>query len=701
VSQRKPIEALFAPRSIAVIGASRNPGKIGHTVFHNLLHGPFEGKVFAVNPHADRIGDRVCHPTINSIGGPIDVAVVAVPVEQTKDVVEAAIRVPVKAIVVISAGFRESGDAGAAREEALADKCRKAGILLLGPNCYGVINTTLHMNASFARDLPAAGRISMVSQSGALCTAFLDWAAGAGVGIAKVIGVGNQAGLSEVEILHYLRDDPETTAVACYLESIADGDAFVKAAESVSEVKPMVVLRAGVSEPGRRAVTIHSGREAGADVAYVAAFKRAGLLRADSFEALCDAVLVLATQPLPAGNRIAILSNAGGPGVIAADAAARADLAVPHLSPEIARRLAEALPPGATIDNPTDLRGEATPKRVAAALAAVQDDPAMDAVLAIITPHGMIDPGETAAAMVEAPRTKPVVAALLGGRHGEEARRRLCAAGMAALPSPERAVAALRALHEYAAWRRRPPRVVTRFPVNRHRVERVLRRYARAGLTVVSEVDAKAMLKAYDFAVPPGMVARSADEAVEVAMRIGFPVAMKIISPQIVRKSDIGGVQLELSTSSQVRDAYDLMMARIAIKVPDATLEAVYLEAMCGEGHEVIIGMKRDPQFGPMLMFGLGGIFVEVMEDVSFYLAPITEDEALQMLAQTRSFPMLLERVDPLAIARGLQRISQLATDFPVVQVIDINPFIVRGSGESPMVADARMVLKEAPAHAR
>jgi len=705
VTQRKPIEALFAPRSIAVVGASRTPGKIGHTVLRNLVEGGFGGRIYAVNPKGDKVLGRVCHPTIGSVGGPVDVVVVAVPLAQTERVVEDALRVPAKALVVISAGFRESGPEGAAREEALAEKCRKAGVLLLGPNCYGVLNTALGMNASFAREMPSAGGISMVSQSGALCTAFLDWAAGTGAGIAKVIGVGNQAGLNEVEILQFLRDDPDTCAVACYLESITDGDAFVKAAEAVSERKPVVVLRGGVSVPGRRAVTIHSGRQAGDDEAYGAAFKRAGLLRAESFEGLCDAVLVCATQPLPEGRRLGILSNAGGPGVVAADAADRAGLEVPLLSPATMKRLADTLPPDATIGNPTDLRGEATPSRVAAALETVQGDPDLDAAVVVITPHGMVEPEDTADAIAAVARSKPVVAALLGGRHGEEARRRLCTAGMAALPSPERAVAALRALVEYAAWRRRPPRIVTRFPVNRHRVDRILRRHARAGRSSVGEMDAKAILRAYDFAVPQGLAARSAEEAAEAALRIGLPVAMKIMSPQIVRKTDIGGVQLGLSTCGQVHDAYDLMMARIALKVPEAVLEGVYIEAMCGEGREVILGMKRDPQFGPMLMFGLGGILVEVMEDVSFYLAPITEDEALQMLSQTRSFPLLqassgLASVDPLAIARGLQRLSQLATDFPVIQSIDINPFIVRGSGESPLVADARMVLKEAPADA-
>lgn len=703
MTNRRPIEALFEPRSIAVVGASRDPAKIGHTVLKNLLNGAYDGKVYPVNPHAEKVLDRVCHPTMGSIGTPVDVAVIAVPGPMVEEVVADALRAPVKALIIISAGFRESGSEGAAREDALAVRCRKAGVLLLGPNGYGVINTQGHLNASFARALPRPGGLAMLSQSGALCTAFLDWAMGAGVGVSKVIGVGNQAGINEVEMLRYLGEDPETRAIACYIESIANGDAFVQALETVSEFKPVVILRAGVSAAGRRAVITHSGRTPGADVAYGAAFKRAGVIRAESFEVLRDMAMVLATQPLTTGPRVAILSNAGGPGVVAADAAIRLALEVPDLASEAARRLAGILPPGASIGNPTDLRGEATPERLADALKAVEATPEMDSTVLVITPHGMLQLEAAADAIAATQPTRPLVTAIMGGSEAELARKKLCMRDMAALPTPERAIQALRALYEYSAWRSRPPRVITRFPVNRHRVERILRRNIRAGRRALSEIDAKAILSAYDFAVPQGMFARGADEAVEAATRMGFPVAMKIVSPQIVRKTDIGGVQLDLSASSQVRDAYELMLARIAVKIPDAQLEGVYVETMCGEGREVILGMRRDPQFGPMLLFGIGGIFMETMDDVNFYLAPITETEALQMLEQTRTYQFVRELrgdtpLDTLAVARGLQRISQLATDFPVIEELDIAPLIVRACGEEPLVADARMVLQKGEA---
>jgi acetyltransferase len=522
---------------------------------------------------------------------------------------------------------------------------------------------------------------------------------GRGLGLSKLISIGNKADLNENDLLTALGEDEQTKVIACYLESITAGDDFIRHAEAVAARKPVIILKAGTTQAGGKAASSHTGSLAGADIAYGAAFRRAGVIRADHFEALFDFATALSMQPLPKGDRVAIITNAGGPGIMAADAVENMGMRVQSLSESTSTALKAKLPAAASVGNPIDVLGDADPERYALALKAALDDDTVDAVVVILTPQAMSKPLETARAMINALRgDKPVLAAFMGGHDVMPAREELVAASLPDYPSPERAVAALEAMHAYATWRNRPPRVVTRFSVNRRRVERILSRQHRIGRIQVNEVDAKEIMEAYGFNVQPGQLARTDEEAVAVAERIGYPVAMKIVSPDIVHKSDMGGVRLGLGDAGEVRDAYDLMMLRLARRAPEADLVGVYVEKMCKPGREVILGMTRDPQFGPMLMFGLGGIFVEVMKDVSFYLAPITKDEALQMLRQTRSFALLegargQAPVDLDAVATALQRISQLATDFPEITEMDINPFIVGEVGRAPVVADARMTL--------
>jgi acetyltransferase len=423
------------------------------------------------------------------------------------------------------------------------------------------------------------------------------------------------------------------------------------------------------------------------------------VIRADTFEALFDCATLLAMQPLPRGNRVLIITNAGGPGTMAADAVEKAGMVVTTLASNTATALRQKLPIAASVGNPVDVLGDAEPERYAAALRAAQDDESVDAIVVILTPQAMTRPAETARAIAGCLKgDKPVVAAFMGGADVMPGRAELVAAGLPDYPSPERAVAALKAMVEYAAWRRRPPRVVTRFPVNRRRVERIITRRLRTHRPQIGEVKAKSILDAYGFQIPQGVLAASVGEAVEIAERIGYPVAMKIVSPDIIHKSDLGGVRLNVTSSEAVADAFDLMMLRIGQRAPEAWIEGIYVEKMVARGLEVIIGMNRDPQFGPMLMFGLGGIFVEVMKDVTFHLAPITREEAIQMLMMTRSYEILKGKrghrgVDLAGIATGLQRISQLTTDFPQIAELDINPFIVGEAGSEPVVADARMTL--------
>lgn len=698
------LESLLVPSSVAVVGASRTPGKVGHAVVANLLAGGFEGPVYPINPSVDEILGVRCYPDLAAVRQPIDLCVIALPVTRVEEVVTQAIAVHARSIAVLTAGFKEVGGEGAKLEAELATLCRHRKVPLMGPNCLGLINAHHQMNATFAPVMPPAGNISVISQSGALCVAILDWAATQGLGLATTVSLGNKADLDEVDFLQALAADDNTRVVVGYLESIDNGEEFLKTAQETASIKPVVILKVGITASGAKAASSHTGSLAGADIAYGAAFRRSGVIRAESFEALFDYAQALAMQPLPAGARVTVITNAGGPGIMAADAAELAGLELTPPSAATRETLCGVLPVEASVENPIDVIGDADPHRYLAAFTAVQSSSDTDAIVVIATPQNMTQPTELARRLVAATDgSKPVLAAFLGGDEVREARRLLTSLQIPNYSSPERAMASLKAMTEYSAWRRRPPRLVTHFPVNRRRVDRVLRRHRRLGLAEIGEVEAKEILRAYDFKILDGQLVETADQAVEVAEWIGYPVVLKIVSPDVIHKSDSGGVRLNLNSADQVRDAFDLLMLRVARKLPDARVRGAFVERMGRRGREVILGMSRDPQFGPMLMFGLGGIFVEVMKDVTFHLAPITADEAMQMLQGTRSYALLegargQSPVDLEAIAAGLQRISQLSTDYPEIVELDINPFIVREVGGESYVADARMSLAAAAA---
>ncbi|MCD6198599.1 MAG: acetate--CoA ligase family protein [Deltaproteobacteria bacterium] len=693
------LEALLHPKNVAVIGASRTPGKVGYEIVANLINGGFAGNIIPVNPSADQILGLKCYKTLKNYEGTVDLGIVTVPRQNVMAATQSSIEAGVKALAVITAGYRETGEEGARLEQELAGLCRAHNVRLLGPNCLGIMNRHHHMNASFAGDMPEAGGISVFSQSGALCTAIVDSSVTGHFGLAKLVSLGNKADLTEVDFLRALARDDDTKVIVGYLEDIASGDEFVKAAEDACSVKPVVILKAGTTPAGLKAASSHTGGLAGADMAYGAAFRRSGVIRADNFQALFDYASALAMQPLPKGDRVLIITNAGGPGTMAADAVEKSGMTVAALAYSTSAALKGKLPRASSTGNPVDVLGDADPERYAVALSTAQDDDSVDAIIVILTPQAMTKPAETARAIADCVKAdKPVLAAFMGGKHVMPGNEELVAAGLPVYNSPERAVDALKAMYEYSVWRRRPPRIVTRFRVHRRRVERIIARHLRTKRTHVGDIKAKQILSAYGFRIPEGHLASTTDEAVEAAEQIGYPVAIKIVSPDIIHKTDLGGVKLHLSTADDVRDAFDLMMLRIRQVAPEAHIEGIYVEKMLARGMEVIIGMSRDPQFGPMLMFGLGGIFVEVMKDVTFHLAPITTEEAFQMLKSTRSYEMLKgtrgeKGVDFAAIANGLQRISQLVTDYPEITELDINPFIVGDIGTEPFVADARMTL--------
>src|ERR1035438_1792925 len=693
------LETLLYPKAIAVIGASRNPDKVGYAVLANLVNNGFKGPIVPINLDGGEILGLKCYKSLGEYKDSIDLSIIMVGGKYVKDALQNSIKAGAKSVIVITAGFKEVGAAGAKAEQELVEICRAGGVRMVGPNCLGVLNTDHSMNATFAPSVPPKGSISVISQSGALCVAILDWAAEQKLGLGKVISFGNKADLNEVDFIQTLAEDKETKVIAGYLESIKEGDKFLRIAEQAAAIKPVVILKVGVTQAGAKAASSHTGSLAGADMAYGAAFKRAGVIRAESFEALFDYATAFAMQPLPNGERVAIITNAGGPGIMAADAAESLGLKMVSPTKESDAKLRAFMPAAGAFGNPIDVIGDADPGRYVKAFEVMQEDENIDAIVVVVTPQNMTKPLELAEKLGAAHKgKKPLLAAFMGGMEVAAAKEKLMALGIPNYPSPDRAVTALRAMCDYAAWKRRPARMVTRFPVNRRRVDRIINAQERSGITQIGEVEAKEILRAYDFNVLGGQLAQTSDEAVEIAERISYPVVLKISSPDIIHKSDFGGVRINLANAEQVRDAFDLMMLRIQKRAPKAYLRGGFVEKMGQRGREVILGMTRDPQFGPMLMFGLGGIFVEVMKDVTFHPAPITAKEAMQMLKGTRSYALLQGArgqapVDLEAIAGALQRISQLVTDYPEIMELDINPFIVGPVGVQAYVADARMTL--------
>jgi len=509
--------------------------------------------------------------------------------------------------------------------------------------------------------------------------------------------------VNELEVMKYLANDPETKVIAGYLESIDHGHEFVRQATEISRTKPILLMKSGGTEAGSRAASSHTGSLAGSETTYECVFERAGIIRCESITRQFDYALAFAGQPLPKGPSVAVITNAGGPGIMTADAIERAGLTFARFSQETKDRLAVFLPAAANIHNPVDILGDALADRYRAALEVVLQEAGVDSILVLLTPQAMTEAEATAAAVVEAAADgpgKPVLACFLGAGKVDKAVEILTKGSIPCYDCPESAVVTVKAMSDYIRWRSRPKRVVKLFSVNRRKVEAIIQRHLRQGMRQIGEADAKEILEAYGFVTPKGSVAATAEQAVNIAAQIGYPVVLKIWSPDIVHKSDVGGVQVGLNSDRQVRDAFDLMMYRIPKKQPDAKILGVLVQQMCTSNMEVILGMHRDRHFGPVMMFGMGGVMVEVLKDVSFYLAPLTAEEARQMLVNTRTYQMLkgvrgTEGVDIDQVAEALQRVSQLATEFPQIQELDINPYIVGPEGSTAVAVDARISVEE------
>ncbi len=686
----------LAPRSVAVIGASRDPSKVGGSVLANLKSAGFAGRVIPVNPSAATVQGLPAVSSVSALEDAVDLAVIAVPAVDVLPTLKECVAKGVRGAVVISAGFREIGGEGQAREAELRAWLRDQPIRVLGPNCLGWIRPGHKLNVTFAPGMPRPGSVAFISHSGALAVAILDWSRERPMGFSLFASLGNQADLAETDVLAAIAEDPETQVIVTYLEGVADGRRFFETLRALTPTKPVVVLKAGRSVEAARAVTSHTGALAGSDRAFDAAVKQAGAVRVHSVEALFDLAHALERQPLPKGRRLAVVTNGGGLGIVATDAAQDAGLVVPSLGPDVEARLRAALPPTASVANPVDLVGDADAARFHNALHAFGGTPVVDATLVLLTAQAATDSATVARAIASATRgwTIPVIAAFVGGPRVAPGATALEEAGIPSYPFPERAVAALGGMTRVSEARReRPAEAATVSPD-------VARRHLHALREAHSErlglLDLQPALAAYGIRVAQARLATTAEDAAAAAAQIGFPIALKIVSPDITHKTDVGGVRLGLASAAEVAEAARSMLDRARRERPQAHITGVLLQPMVPRSRELLLGVVRDAQFGPMVVVGFGGIYVEVLNDTSARLAPVTPAEARQMLEELRMAPVLRGvRGEPAvnlpALAETINRFSRLAVDLSDLAEIELNPLMV--GPEGVVAVDARATL--------
>ncbi len=703
MERNDPLHSLFTPRQVAVIGASRTPDKVGHLVVSNLLAAGYTGQVFPVNPSGGEILGLPVVKNISELPHGLDLAVICVP----RDLVQPALRelaaIGTRAVTVITAGFKEVGRQGWFLEEEAALLCEEHGMVMLGPNCLGLINTANGLNATFPADMPEKGNIAFFSQSGALCIAILDSALGKGIGFSKFVSLGNKAQLNETDMLRYLAEDPDTEVILGYVENIDDGQAFIRAARDVTAVKPVIMVKSGATSAGARAASSHTGAMAGSDDAYRAAFAQSGIIRAEGVEDMFNMALAFSTQPLPTGPNVCVVTNSGGPGILAADAAERSGLNMAPLRGQTVEQLQEFLPPHAAFYNPVDIIGDAGAERFARTLDVVTADPMVHMVLVLLTPTPPVDVDAVARAVAERAKDcgKPVVACFMGQAKVAGGRAILRQAHVPCYAYPEAAVQALYALFRHAEWKKRHLPVEICYMSNTFQARDVLDAAKAKGYSELTEFVAQDVLKAYGLPVPKTILARTSDEAADAAKSIGYPVAIKIASPQISHKSDVGGVVLGIENEDELRKAFMTVTNR-ARRVKDAYIMGCLVQQMAPKGsREVFAGFKRDPQFGPLVVFGLGGVYVEVLKDVACRLAPLSLLDVGEMVREIKSYPILRgvrgePPVDFRAVEDILLTLSQVAVDFPEITECDFNPVMAYPGGA--LVVDARFTLGKPPA---
>ncbi len=714
------LDAVFRPRSIAVIGASRDLNAIGGQIFHNLLEHGFTGPVYPVNPKSPVVQSVHAYAAIEDLPDPVDLALVVVPAAYVLDTLEACGKKGMRAAVIISAGFKETGSDGAARERAAVEIARRYGMRLVGPNCLGVLNTEagFSMDATFAPPYPPAGSVAFSSQSGALGLAILEYAASLNIGISHFISVGNKADVSGNDLLEYWEKDPGTRIVLLYLESFGNPRRFLEIARRVGRRKPIVAVKSGRTRAGIRAASSHTGSLAGADTAVSAMCAQAGVIRTDTLEELFDVAMLLANQPVPRGNRVAILTNAGGPGIMASDALETRGLEVVTLADATVQALHRFLPPEASTRNPVDMIASATPANYEQAVQILLDDPNVDALLIVYvqpTPTGTIEVARACVRANEAAKAKrraageklkPVISCFMGAHGVPEGLRSLAEGHIPSYVFPESAAIALAHTVRYGQWLDAPEGQVPVFAdIDRDAAAAIVsaatRRAAEGanGTVWLGAGEVRELLSAYGVRMPGSEVAVTAEEAVAAARRVGYPVVVKLVSDTITHKSDVGGVVLDLKDDEGVRTAFATIQKNLHDRGQLAEMAGVLVQSMVHSGVEVIVGVTRDPSFGPLVMFGLGGVQVELLKDVTFRVTPLTDLDAKQMLEGVRGAKLLdgyrgAPAGDKSALQEVLLRLSQLAGDHPAIQEMDLNPLRVMEPGRGCIALDARIGVR-------
>lgn len=697
------LDAILKPRSIAVIGASRTPNTIGHQVMANLLRYGYTGAVYPVNPNAESVHSVRAAPSIRALADPVDLAVIVVPKERVLDVAAECAEARVRGLVVISAGFREVGGAGIERERALVQIVRDGGMRMVGPNCMGVLNAdpSISMNATFAPTMPPYGHVAFVSQSGALGVSVLDYAKEYGIGIAQFVSMGNKPDVSGNDLLLQWEHDPAVRAILMYVENFGNPQRFLEVASRITRHKPIIVVKSGRSRVGARAAASHTGALAASDSAVDAVLTQAGVLRADSIEELFDMAMAFGAQPLPRSRRTAVLTNSGGPGILAADALERHGLEVAELDPGTITRLRPLFPEEASIRNPLDMIASATPEGYRAALDAMLDDPNIDSAVAIfVPPLGLPqeDVAEAIGVVAGKHPAKPVLAVLMGREGLPQGKAELHRAGIPAYIFPESAARALAALRRHGEWRVRPVVAERPLDVNRERAREILCVARQEGRSRLTELEAIQLLEAYGIPTVATRFAPDPNSAAAAASELGYPVVLKVVSPDIVHKSDVGGVRIDLATALDVEVAAAEILDAVRHRAPEAVVRGFVVQRMLTGGRETIAGLTRDPAFGPLVMFGLGGIYVEAIGDVTFRVAPIGTLDARDMITGIRGTAILrgvrgAPPVDLGALGAILRRLGQLGADFPEIQELDANPVLAFPQGA--MAVDARVLMHQ------
>ena len=699
------LNSLFAPKSVAMFGASETPDSVGKVVFTNLLEGGFEGEIYAINPKRETVQGQKAYDDLDSIGEDIDLAIVATPARTVPGIVEQCGIYGVKSMIILSAGFREVGEQGKALEEKVRDAARTHGIRFMGPNCLGLIRPSLGLNATFGNNSASEGGIALVSQSGALCTSILDWAENRDVGFSAVVSTGIAADIDFGDILDYLASDSKTESIILYVEGLTDSRRFMSGLRAAARIKPVIAIKAGRSTQGAAASMSHTGALVGGDEAFTAALNRSGVVRVDTISQVFAAAGTLSSKYKSAGNRLAIITNAGGPAVLASDRAPEVDLDIAELSEETMKELNEVLPATWSHGNPVDIIGDAPPERYQAAIDIVLKDSGVDGVIVILTPQAMTAPVEVAEAVVQASEKnrKPIITSWMGGKQVDPARSLFRQARIPTFNTPEAAVDAFHYLASYKANQQLLLQTPGRLPTDHEEPNiEAARLIIEAALnekrSVLTEPESIALLEAFDIPTVRNGIARSAEEALVLATSMGFPVAMKIYSEDISHKSDVGGVKLNIRNAADVRGNYRELIERVQRKRPDANLEGVTVEAMhrTTNGREVMVGVLNDPVFGPVISFGAGGTFVEVMEDAAIAIPPINERLARNLINRTKISKALREfrnmpAANTDALVDVLLRVSNMACELPWLLEMDINPLIV--DEHQAMAVDARIVV--------